>query len=491
MPKIPTYKRTESIPAISGGTPFSAQDNRGTALSQIGSAVANTGLRLDNVFDRLQAKRDNIDFNNAKNQFEEFATKDHIEFQKKKGKDAENSQTYLDDLQKKSVQDFVETTKNKRIKEPLRNYIQERINSRREIYARKEDEELQNATNSSLKNTLENLAESSFNQSSSLPENITSWENTVARQKELGQVEENQAESMIMLGRKQIAERHVSGLIDKSPENAIMVLDDPQILKYLDSKDVERFRKVAKEESKNKMLLEKANADAENKAIIASAEKALSDAHLSNDYDSMTLLLGQYGDRLSAVGKYDTWNKRKASLLKGGSGLTEKERKVNENKLFVEAVTDPEIFTSDGLDKHYDKMINAIGKEIDFGDYERLVGGIQDFLKRSTSDTGKKLGIQLATKTFQAAHKDGLLGKDTDGDLELHKMVRDLHIWVAENPDKDPADFTESILKPKRDGWIKRLFTSTPSYEPKDIRESLMKKSGKSKQSLEEIFLSE
>lgn len=130
-------------------------------MSQIGSAVANTGLRLDNVFDRLQAKRDNIDFNNAKISLKSSPQKTILNF-RKKGKDAENSQTYLDDLQKKSVQDFVETTKNKRIKEPLRNYIQERINSRREIYARKEDEELQNATNSSLKNTLENLAESSL-----------------------------------------------------------------------------------------------------------------------------------------------------------------------------------------------------------------------------------------------------------------------------------------------------------------------------------------
>lgn len=485
MPSIPVYTRRESIPGTSGALPIPVDvaSDAGRALEVVGQSIAAFGFDRIKHSRQLQKQDEDDKIAGLAIRFDESMANEYIAYKQTYGDKSYKSQERLNDFQTKQLEGYTkEAGDSPRVQQEIGNYIQGRINNRRMDYAIHEADQRQVVATANRDLGVDRAEENAFNGIGGIEENIEALKKLIDDQQENNQIPPEAANVWFSEAKRRVAERTVAGMINRNPEASIEIMGSGVFNKYLDSKTIEHYTNEARQEADRQELIQKANIAKQKKVLEETANKKLTDALLDGKLD--TSILGKYRKNLSGD-KYQSWVEKYNTQIKNLSkDVDEKKAQTVEAALFVEAWAIDRLSTQQGVDDFKDKIADTVAKkELDPGKAREIWNDVQ---KIDKGNPERKAAIIQSIDSIEVAYKNGILGDGMESTIEREKMIRDLRIWSAQNPDKNPDEFTEKVLTAKKEHWIKGLFRILPgvslsaeSLTPQEMRTKIMNEQAK------------
>lgn len=294
-----------------------------------------------------------------------------------------------------------------------------------------------------------------------LENSLAKWQDTVAEQRELGLLGQDEATDLIKEGQNQIAASSLEGIIDRNPEAAIELIERGVYEDYMTPEQIKQFDKKAVALQKAiKADEEAARVEAERLVKVKQEEdreeanKGLTDLYSVGTL-SMTAIEDNR-DKLTAP-EYQSWTDRQKRAVKDKKNATGKtvEDITIKRGLEVRAMEFGPETTASELEALRLDVADAVGKEVLAVETGRQI--ISDSVNSSKVSDTRKAQESGVIKLIDRDFEDGGVLDTLDS-----REVLDIKAFVLkesrDNPDKSVGEIYDQVLEPIKENRIVEWF---------------------------------
>lgn len=421
MPKIPVIQRQFSPNA---GSPNALADMRSAGV--VGEAIQRAGHVGQQIAGQVaeraeQMRRQDIDkaVLNTISAIDTELYEIKGRYLSERGEDAKDSLPRFNDDFKALADKHLKGDYDAEYKNKVISYLVSKKGQVEGVLTTHEVNQREVATVNAVDRSVEVQRKAAFEGKEGLFPALKNIENSIRLMRDNGSLSETGAEDALMKAQSLITESFLEGTITREPGMAASLIKSGMLNQYLNSDKLNEFH------TKANMIIERQKAEAK-----AAASGSQNDKNVEAGYGRRIIL---------------------------GTG---------ENKS-IALPTDTEIFDDPNLS--YPVKLQLIALK---GARLKKEGGEEPIAKKTRTQQEGRVYSEL-----KKLHKDGLLGEKIEGQKKLSELENLFTEWRIQNPDADPADFLERVVKPTKLEGYERFFSvffdRSDSRAMSDIEENM------------------
>lgn len=444
MPRIPTYNRSRGITSQAPAQQERFVDTGG-ALQQAAGTVFNEAGQLGAQLQQMKLQDDINTVNDAVLTAEKAFQTEIIDYKSTLGKDAFGGQKRLLEFTNKLKSQYA--VGDSRVAKEISNRIDKSMVNYMGTYGEHEARQRQVVSKSARDSALDFALENSYRGIGTLDKNQNDFSDLIAAQAMSNQISDEEAERLIVEGKRKIASTTLAGMISRNPDTVKEQIDAGLWDSKLDRVSLDHYRNEAIREGENQKKLQLANQKAAMIEAQTNANKELTDSILNEDVNGMKTLLGKYRDVLPAD-DYNKWVKEYQKTIDNAEKVA-KDPLGNEAliELQSQAMSGEGIASQAELAAFKEKVSKYVSeKEFSAAEGRKVISDAEKNLKDENNLRNKQVSDAVSRlKTFK---KVKLFGKDEiEQAVGLGTAISGLRTFMEKNPDADPiVDYVEPLL---------------------------------------------
>lgn len=453
MPSLKPYQRRQTIPGVSGAVQQRSAGQVGQAISLLGAGISDIGNVLAErreLLNRQDLENQRINISDSYDDDQRIYRDGEL---KKTGQDSydniERGQQWVDDQIKKHTADIT----NPELKSRIANHISTRSRTMLDEFSRHQTVQRSFVSKQARDNSLKGIMKDGYFNHGTLDENQARFIDVIKGQVDVGILGKEEAADIIVAGSQAIAESQIEGLINTDPEAAVALFEAGEFNQYLPPKKLLRLEKEAKARAKAAAAelkrQEKETREQADRAKKEAAEAAKTE--IQQNLTSGTLSLVDIQKAPISADDKEKWKKR-LSVATTSKIISDTEARAD---LATRINTNPDSVSVDEIWEEVDD------KKLSTEHAQSMSDKLRQLQKEGQPESHKRAWKRVdkwsSQKLFSSNKKKNI--------QEWSDAGRDLQVWIDEHPDKDPNEWLDGYLNPKKENRVIEWFNDLIGVE--------------------------